>query len=202
MTRPTILLLLAAACGAAEPPVRLADLQGPRLETPVPRPGFVLQNLDGTPFHFRDQTRGRLTFLFFGYINCPDVCPLHMANLAGAIRALPAPQRSAVQVVFVTTDPERDTPEKLREWLARFDPGFLALTGSPVALETAQRALAMPPAWKEGELPGGRGYALAHSTQLWAFSPDDSAHAVYPWGVTRETLSHDLPILLLVRPSR
>jgi protein SCO1/2 len=202
MRRVTLLALSAALACAGEPPARLGDLKGPRLETPLPRPGFVLENLDGTPFHFREATQGRLTFLFFGYINCPDVCPLHMANLASALRELPEAQRRAVQVIFVTTDPERDTPERLREWVSRFDSGFVALRGSPLALETAQRSLAMPPAWREGELAGGRGYAIAHATQLWAFTADDSAHVMYPWGITRDVLAEDLAILVRVRPAR
>src|SRR6185503_13445772 len=108
------------------------------------KPGFMLQNLDGSPFDFRQATRGTLSFLFFGYTNCPDVCPLHMANLAAALEGLPPKARQRVRVVFVTTDPQRDTPERLTRWLANFDSTFIGARGEPAALELAQRSMGMP----------------------------------------------------------
>jgi protein SCO1 len=195
------LLLLLVACSREAPRPKPEELRGPRLTTPLPRPDFTLQSLDGSPFAFRQATRGTLTFLFFGYTNCPDVCPLHLANLAWAIRTLPPEQRREVRVVFVTTDPERDTPERLRSWLAHFDSSFVALTGTPAALELAQRAVGMPPAAREGELPNGGGYGITHPAQLWAFTPDDSAHVIYPWGLAREDLAADLALLLRIWPA-
>ena len=188
------------ACAGEAPRPSPEELRGPRLVRAIPKPGFVLQNLDGSAFDFRQATRGTLTFLFFGYTNCPDVCPLHMANLAWAIRKLPAEERRAVRVVFVTTDPERDTPERLQGWLGQFDSGFVALTGTPTALEVAQRSVGMPPAAREGELPNRAGYAISHGAQLWAFTPDDSAHVVYPWGMSRDDLAADLALLLRIWP--
>jgi protein SCO1/2 len=194
-----LVLCLLAACAKDTRP-SLETLRGPRLTQALPKPGLVLQNLDGSSYDFRRATRGTLTFLFFGYTNCPDVCPLHLANLAWAIRTLPPESRKAVRVVFVTTDPERDTPERLRSWLGQFDSSFVALTGTPAALDSAQRAVGMPPAMREGELPKGGGYGVAHSAQLLAFTPDDSAHVVYPWGMRREALAADLKTLLQVWP--
>ena len=194
----TALALAACANGASRP--RLETLRGPRLVQALPKPAFVLQNLDGSPYDFRQATRGRLVFLFFGYTNCPDVCPLHLANLAWAIRTLPPEQRGAVRVVFVTTDPERDTPERLHTWLGQFDSSFVAVTGTPTALEVAQRSVGMPPAIREGELPKGGGYGVTHAAQLWAFTPDDSAHVVYPWGMQRQDLAADLAKLLQIWP--
>lgn len=197
-----LLSLAAALTACAKEPSRPKpeELRGPRLLQAIPKPGFMLQNLDGSPFDFRQATRGTLSFLFFGYTNCPDVCPLHMANLAWAIRSLPLEQRRAVRVVFVSTDPERDTPDRLRAWLAQFDSTFIAVTGTPTALEVAQRAVGMPPALREGELPNGGGYGMSHAAQLWAFTPDDSAHVVYPWGMRREDLAADLAKLLRIWP--
>ena len=190
-----------AGCAGGPPRPRVEELKGPRLVQALPKPGFVLQNLDGSPFDFRQATRGRLAFLFFGYTNCPDVCPLHMANLAWAIRTLPPEQRAGVRVVFVSTDPERDTPDRLRAWLKQFDSTFVAVTGTPTALEVAQRSVGMPPAMREGELPKG-GYGMTHAAQLWAFTPDDSAHVVYPWGMQREDLAADLAKLLQIWPPK
>jgi protein SCO1 len=199
MTRSALLAVLAIAGCAARP--RLEELRGPRMSPALPKPGFVLQNLDGSPFNFRSATRGSLTFLFFGYTNCPDVCPLQLSNLAWVIHQLPPEQARGIHVVFVGTDPSRDTPERLRGWLAQFDSSFTAVTGTPAALELAQRTVGMPPAVHEGELPQGGGYGVTHAAQLWAFTPDDSAHVMYPWGVRREDLAADIKTLLRIWPS-
>jgi protein SCO1/2 len=194
-----IALLLITACQAGAPPARPEDLKGPRLTAAIPKPGFMLQNMDGGRFDFRAETRGTLTFLFFGYTHCPDVCPLHMANLAAVLHTLPAETARQVRVVFVTTDPERDTKERLTSWLANFDSSFVGVTGTPAALDVAQRALGMAPASREGNLPGG-GYGISHGAHLWAFTPDDSAHVLYPFGMKREDIAADIPILLRLWP--
>ena len=199
---PTLPLICIAvlACGQNQARPRSEELRGPRIEPAMPKPAFVLQQPDGTPFDFAQETRGKLTFLFFGYTNCPDVCPLHMANLAWAIGELPEQERSSVRVVFVTTDPARDTPDRLRAWLDRFDSSFVALTGSAEALAQAQRMLGMPPARREGSLVSAN-YGVSHGAQLWAFTPDDSAHVVYPFGMKREDLAADLAKLARVWPA-
>jgi len=203
MTRPALLTLIAlalAGCISQARPPKLEQLRGPRLEPALTKPDFILQNLDGTPFDFRRATRGTVTLIFFGYRNCPDVCPLHLANLAWALRSVPDAERQRVRVVFVTTDPERDTPDELRSWLQRFDPSFLGVTGTPAALEAAQHSFGMPPAMRAGELPQGGGYGITHAAQIWAFTPDDSAHVIYPFGVKREDLAADLVTLLHLWP--
>lgn len=197
LTLPGILLL---SCARGAPAPKVEELRGPRLAPAVPRPDFVLSKTDGSAFDFRSETRGTLTFLFFGYTNCPDVCPLHMQNLTHVLHQLPAETTRRVRVVFVTTDPERDTPERLRSWLAKFDSSWVGLTGSLAAIASAQGALGMPPAIREGELPNGGGYGMTHGAQLWAFTPDDSAHVVYPWGIQQADLAADIPKLLLIWP--
>src|SRR6516164_1995231 len=77
---------------------------------PLPKPRFVLTDTSGTPFDFWNRTQGLVTLLFFGYTNCPDQCPLHMANIGVALKKLPPGLADQVKLVFVTTDPRRDTP--------------------------------------------------------------------------------------------
>jgi len=197
-----ILLVSLAGCEAGKPPARPEDLRGPRLTQAIPRPAMSLVRADGRPLDFHADTRGTLTFLFFGYTNCPDVCPLHMANLAASLRELPAELRSRVRVVFVTTDPERDTPERLTTWLAKFDSTFVGAHGSTEAVEAAQRSLGMPVATRDREAPDSGGYTVSHGAHLWAFTPDDSTHVVYPMGMGREVLAADIPLLFRLWPGR
>jgi protein SCO1/2 len=201
-TLPFLAAILVAACSSErpEPAVSTADIRAPKLVQAIPRPGFILTRTDGTPFNFRDETRGTLTFLFFGYTNCPDVCPLHMQNIAAVLDSLPGDAARRVRFVFVTTDPERDTPEKLASWLAGFDSTFIGLSGDAVALEVAQRSVGAPIAGKEAADSSG-GYGVMHAAQLFAFTPDDSAHVVYPWGVKREDILSDIPKLLGLYPA-
>jgi protein SCO1/2 len=201
-TLPFLAAILVAACSSEQPgpAVSTADIRAPKLVQAIPRPGFILTRTDGTPFNFRDETRGTLTFLFFGYTSCPDVCPLHMQNIAAVLDSLPGDVARRVRFVFVTTDPERDTPEKLAGWLAGFDSTFIGLSGDAVALEVAQRSVGAPIAGKEAADSSG-GYGVMHAAQLFAFTPDDSAHVVYPWGVKREDIRSDIPKLLGLYPA-
>jgi protein SCO1 len=183
-------LLLFAACS------RSADTNPPSVGgitiTPaIPKPAFTLRDTDGRPFNFRTQTHGKLTFLFFGYTHCPDVCPLQMANLASALHELPPRLAHNVMVVFVTTDSERDTPQRLRQWLDRFDSSFVGLTGTLARVNAAQAQLrVLVPV--EHEASGAGTYSVGHSAVVLAFSPDDSAHVVYPIGVRQSAWTADL----------
>lgn len=98
------------------------------LLTPLATPDFTLTSHTGEPFS-SDALRGRFSFIFFGFTNCPDVCPVTLMNLTRALDMMPEGAEQ-VQGVLVSVDPERDTPERLAEYLGAFDPGFVALTGS------------------------------------------------------------------------
>ncbi|MFD6986957.1 SCO family protein, partial [Streptomyces sp. NPDC059956] len=80
------------------------------LDRPFDKPDVVLTDTTGKPWNLREQTKGKPTLIYFGYTNCPDVCPLTMSNIAVAKKALPKADQDKLQVVFITTDPERDTP--------------------------------------------------------------------------------------------
>jgi protein SCO1/2 len=206
-SRANILLVLVtvlvAACSSKPdaPEVSISEIRAPKLLEAIPRPGFILTRSDGTPFNFRNETRGTLTFLFVGYTICPDVCPLHMQNIAAVLDSLPEEAASRVRFVFVTTDPERDTPERLTSWLKGFDSTFIGLTGDARALEVAQRSVGAPVAGKEAADSSG-GYGVMHAAQLFAFTPDDSCHVVYPWGVKQEDFISDIPRLLALYPAK
>jgi len=168
-------------------------LAGAPVEEGARKPDFVLTDTRGEPYDFRRETAGRLTLLFFGYTSCPDVCPVHLANLAAALRGDPEVRR-AVEVVFVGVDPERDTPERVRSFLDGFDPSFVGLTGSPEALATAQRAAGVPEAfvdatWEEG-------YSVSHAGWILLYTQDGRARLRYPFGTRQKEWAHDLGVLV------
>jgi protein SCO1/2 len=161
---------------------------------PLPKPRFTLTDTSGAPFDFWLKTEGYVTLLFFGYAGCPDQCPLHMANIGMALKKMPAALRDQVQLVFVTTDPARDTPKELRAWLDLFDERFIGLTGSEAAIEAAQKAAAVPPARKTAR--GTEDYGVAHANFVLAYTKDNLAHVIYPGGVSKDDWVHDLPLLI------
>lgn len=170
------------------------EWRGLVLPEPLEKAEFTLTDTEGRAFRFREETDGYVTLLFFGYTHCPDVCPLHMANLAAVLRDLPEAVRSRVKVVFVTTDPERDTPERIREWLDAFDPSFIGLWGPLDQVNEIQAAFGLPPAVKQ-EVPGGD-YLVGHAAYVLAFTTDNRAHLLYPSGTRQADWAHDLPRLV------
>lgn len=134
-------------------------------------PDFTLLAHDGRTVSLED-FRDRVTVLFFGFTHCPDVCPGTMASLARAREQL-GEAGEELQVLFITVDPERDTPERLRTWLANFDPGFLGLTGDESTIRTVADAYGAfflkrdpvdtPPSAEGGD--AGNGDHKAHGDQ-------------------------------------
>lgn len=162
-------------------------------QDPQPRPDFTLTDTDGQPFDFGAETGGELTLLFFGYTSCPDVCPLHMANLAYALEQPGVPRP---KVVFVSVDPQRDTPEVIRTFLDRFDEGFIGLTGTPEQLADAQTAAGVAIGGAmEDPAPGDDDYLVGHASQVIAYTADDVSPVVYPFGVRQQDWIDDLPKL-------
>jgi len=167
---------------------------GGLVNPPLPKPKFTLIDTNGVPFDFWSRTQGYGTLLFFGYTRCPDQCPLHLENVAMGLKKMPAGIDSDVKMVFVTTDPGRDTPQVLRSWLDRFDRRFVGLTGSEAAIEAAQQAAGVPAARKNARVGGD--YAVGHANVVLAYTRDNLAHVIYPGGVTQGNWIHDLPLLV------
>lgn len=190
-----IALTVLTACGGGSR--RPGELRGTVLPEPWPKPDFTLTATDGRPYDFRRETDGFVTLLFFGYTNCPDVCPVHMANIAAVLRQLPPPTASRIKVVFVTTDPDRDTPERVRSWLGTFDHRFVGLVGPLDTVNAIQREARLAAAMKlEQQGARGGGYLVGHAAQVVAYTPDNRAHVVYPFGTRQTDWAHDLPRLV------
>ena len=202
MKKLLVALLLFGACSKPpEPP----KYRGVVMTPPIAKPDFTFTSMSGAPYRFRTETSGKVALLFFGYTHCPDVCPTHMATIARVLKAMPAADRERVKVVFVTTDPQRDTPERLKAWLGNFDSTFVGVSGRMEDVNRLQQAMGMPPAVPEAPLPGSPAgsYGIAHGAAVIAFSPDDSLRTLYPFGMRQEDFAADIPLLLKVKgPSR
>ena len=194
--------LTATGCGTTHHAAVVATSSRPSgsqlrglVPTPLPSlPRFTLTDTAGKPFSFAARARGKLTYLYFGYTHCPDVCPLTMGNLAAALRRVTPALRRKVQVVFVSVDPHRDTPRVLRAWLNNYNPAFIGLTGSEQAIRRAalDSGIPLPPPPKKQ----GGSYGVAHSAFVFPYSPDGRAHVLYTEGFGVVDYAHDMPILV------
>ena len=154
---------------------------------------FTLIDTSGEPFHFLEQTDGYVTLVFFGYTHCPDVCPIHMANIAAVLKDFSYDLQQQFKVIFITTDPDRDTPERMREWLDAFNTSFIGLWGSVDEVNEIAASMWLPPAIRVDDESGG--YEVGHSANVVAFTKDNYAHVRYPFGTRQSDWAHDLPLL-------
>lgn len=202
MRRPLLLLLAAllSACTATSSTSAVSTglepgedgWRGNPLASEATMPDVTLTDVDGRQVELVEATRGTPTLLFFGYTSCPDICPIHMAAIASAMEHTEV-RHEELDVVFVTVDPERDTPERIEEWLANFDSRFLGLTGETAVIERALDTLDLPGPIVEGEDPRGEGELLGHPAQVLGFDAEGRVRRVWPFGTRRADWIADLP---------
>jgi protein SCO1/2 len=182
------LALLGGACRRAAPPA----FHGLPVREPLPAEITLLAH-DGRPFPFR-ALQGTVTFLAFGYTLCPDICPMTLLTLKRA-RALLGADAARVRVLFVTTDPARDTPARLGRYVSLFDPEVVGLTGTPSALARVYAAFHVYPT--PYEAPGaGRDVRIGHATAIYLVDHRGTIRFSYPWGIPAADLAADARALL------
>jgi protein SCO1/2 len=130
--------------------------------------------------------RGKLVLLYFGFVSCPDVCPTDLAQVAQALRAL-GPSADEVQPLFVTLDPERDSPAVLREYAAAFHPRLLPLTGTPE--EIRRVATAYKVFFEKVALPQGKGYTIDHTAYTFLLDRRGEFLILFPPGTSAERMA-------------
>ncbi|MER6033283.1 MULTISPECIES: SCO family protein [unclassified Streptomyces] len=165
------------------------------LDRPFEKPDLVLTDTHGKKYDLRAETKGHPTLVYFGYTHCPDICPTTMSNIAVAKKALPKAEQDDLRVVFVTTDPDRDTPAELGKWLKGIDPGFTGLTGDFATIQAGARSLgiSIEPTTKD---KNGKTVSV-HGTQVIAFSPKtDGGYVLYGEDTTVDDYTKDLPKLV------
>jgi protein SCO1/2 len=172
--------------------------EGLEIDIPSAMPDLELTDTNGRAFNLRADTAGMVRLVYFGFTECPDICPIHLAQLSDVLELPQSPEN--VVVLFITVDPERDTPQVLRSYLDQFDSEFVGLSGSKIDLEAAQLAfgalVAAPQYPIEGKLTYG------HDGRVFAFGPDDMGYTQYPHPTRQTSWAHDLPLLAQYRKTK
>jgi protein SCO1/2 len=153
---------------------------------------FQLTDHNGQVRSLKD-FRGKVVVMFFGYTQCPDVCPTSMAELA-QVKKLLGPQGDKLQGLFVSLDPERDKPETLKAYMENFDPGFLALYTTPQQLPALAKEFKVY--YKKVEGPTPTSYTLDHSAGSYVFDPQGRLRLYVRYGSGVEAMTADLRLLL------
>lgn len=169
------------------------SFRGTLYDPALPAPEIELAQDNGSSFRLSEM-QGNVVLLFFGYASCPDVCPTTLSELRKVNEEL-GNAASQVKVVFVTVDPERDTPEKIQKYVSIFNPSFIGLSGSLDKLE---------PIWKnygvyrevEKVSASAAGYLVNHTARVYLIDRDGNLRLSYSYGTPTEEIVHDLKILV------
>jgi protein SCO1/2 len=182
----TMLSICFAVAGAATPAAFKAGVFDP----PRQAPEFSLQGSDGHELDL-GRYRGKVILLAFGYSSCTAVCPITLSTFAQTLRKL-GPTAGAVQVVYVTVDPERDTPARLKKFLGAFDPTFVGGTGTEQQLEQVRKDFGV----SAKKIPYGNTYSYDHSSFTYLLDRNGRIRALMPYGHSPDDFVNDLNILL------
>src|SRR5581483_9800669 len=190
-----------ASSGSGTPAAQVSPVtahtpyQGTYLTAPFPKPDVTLTDTSGKPFDIAKDTAGKAVLLYFGYTKCPDECPTTMGDIAVALQKQPASVRQQTEVVFVSTDPQDDTPKVLRTWLDSFDTNFVGLTGDFATIQKAAKSVGV---YVEPPVRSSDGSVTStHGAQVLAYLPSDGrGHVLYTSGTPVAEYKHDLPLLV------
>jgi len=175
--------------------------------SPSPAPEFKGTDISGADFGRQleltdhngvrrslEDFRGKLIVLFFGYTHCPDVCPTTLSDVAMAFRQMQPGEVARVQVLFVSVDPERDTPAMLKEYVPYFHPSFLGLYGSPGEVAAAAREFRI--VYRKHVEPGATGYLVDHTAGSYVLDGRGRLRLFLPFAQPAPDIAHDLRLLL------
>jgi len=193
VTRRFLIALLSglAAFANAAAPVAGETLKAGVLSPVMAAPALKLRGSDGQPLTL-ERFRGKVVLLAFGFSNCGEVCPITLATLAGARKKLGA-DAAAVQVVYVTVDPERDDAAQMRKFLGSFDPTFIGGVGSRAEIDVAQQSFGISSTRK---VNADGSFTIGHSSSIYMIDRSGGLRVVMPYGHPADDFVHDLKILL------
>ena len=184
-------LLGLAACQPDKPNFKLIDVTGANYAR-----DFTLTDMNGQT-RALSSLKGKLTVVFFGYTQCPDVCPTTLSEIVQIKQALGA-DGEKIQAVFVTVDPARDTPEVLRAYMGNFDPSFIAFVPTPEELERVAREFKIFYRKAEGKTPTS--YTMEHTAGAYVYDMQGQLRLYTRYGAGPEPLLHDVRLLLKATP--
>lgn len=157
--------------------------------------GFTLTDFNGQPCTLADY-RGKVVMLYFGFVQCPDVCPTALARASAVMQQL-GTDAAQVQLLFVTVDPERDKPEMLRDYMATFDPSFMALTGSAEQIKAAAAEFRV----YYKKVPTGSSYTMDHTALTYLFDREGRIRVALRHEQTADDYAADVKRLLQEQPA-
>ena len=171
-----------------------ASFRGTTFAEPYPVASEIdLTRSDGSRFRLSEM-RGDIVLLFFGYTSCPDVCPATLAELRHALSELKEQDAERVQVVFVTVDPERDSPERVQEYVDRFNPAFIGLSGTQTELEKTWAEYGV---YREiAAEQSAAGYIVNHTARVSLIDPQGNLRISFSFDTPVEDIVHDLKLML------
>ncbi len=173
---------------------RVYTFRGSVINPPIAAANFTLKDQNARPFQLSDQ-RGKIVLMFFGYTNCPDVCPTMLLQFKQA-RAQLGNQADHVRFVFITVDPERDTFENMKTYLGAIEPAIIGLSGSQAELEPVWKAYGVYRQKQAGQSPDDYADLLEHSSRVYLIDAQDQLRLTYDFGVTAEDMVQDVQYLL------
>ncbi len=158
----------------------------------IPAPDFTLTNADGQEVQLSD-FQGKIVLLYFGYTFCPDVCPTSLSDLKLVQNRLDE-SGEKIQVIMVTVDPERDTPEKIAEYVAHFHPTFIGLSGTKEEIDAAGEGYGVY--YERHEGTEATGYLVDHTARIFVIEPDGTYRLSFGFGTPVDDIVSDLRLLL------
>jgi protein SCO1/2 len=171
-----------------------ASFRGTMYAEPYPpAPEIALTDARGNPFRLSDR-RGEITLIFFGYTYCPDVCPTTLAEMKLALERLNDADAGRVQVIFISVDPERDTPEDVQAYVERFHPDFIGLTGTLEELQPIWEGYGIFREVVEGTSP--ENYIINHTARVTLVDQNGNLRLTYGFQTPPENIAHDIELLL------
>lgn len=195
MKKVTLSILLAlavllAACAGGPPDP--ADFKGTTLAAPIPAPDFELINAAGESVSLSD-FEDQIVLLYFGYSFCPDVCPATLAELGQVQRELDDAGEK-MQVLMITVDPQRDTPQQLAEYTSHFHPTFIGLAGDKEAIDAAAEGYGVFYEAHEGTVASG--YLVDHTARVFVVDPQGMYQLSFGFGTPAADMAHDLRLMM------
>ena len=168
------------------------EFAGAVLDSTQPVPDFTLTGVDG-PVSLSDYD-GKYVFVYFGYTYCPDICPDTLSKLARVLKQLKPEEAEQVQVIMISIDPDRDTPELLAEYAAYFDPSFVGITGTQDEIDAAGKPYYL--FYEKHEGTSASGYLIDHTARTYLVDKAGNARVAYPFDAQADAIAEDLKWLM------